>query len=629
MNMFLEPKRNKAALGIFITLNCVLVCLICLPLLRAILTAPTVYDSTGQHFSDTSVHIFIILSNLCIFISYLALPVIILGLVLKAFKQLSAWIAIGVFSLLVLAFFIDTQVYLLFHFHLSPVHIRFFLHQEMAAVLSLSKMEGLIIILGALFIVLLEYALLLISAKLLRWAKYPKYFCCLWIFCFCYSVQLLLTTINHQNNIFSQHLSALPLALQAFKSIVNDKQHYFLTRYNENIYQLNQQGKFTYPKVPLRCSPSKRLPNIIFVTIDSLRFDIVTDEFMPNMSRFGESFVSFKQHYSGGNSTQPGLFSLFYALPSNYWYAALEHQKSPILLDLLKKYGYQRKVIWSTNMRHPRVAETLYLGIQPLRMDAAPGDDALAWDAYSTREAIDFIKQEKGTSPYFLQVFYHSLHAFCRTEGYTTYFSPSEKVCNRMNLDNSLDPTKLKNRYLNVVKTLDANLAQLFDLLSQPGVMDNSIIIITSDHGQEFNDNKQNYWGHASNYSKHQLAVPFLIRWPNRKLQKYYSHLTTHYDVVPTLLQDVLNCQNDPADYSIGYKLFDSRERYPFIAGSYADMAVLDKHKNTVFKTSGEVVVFDKQQQRLTKTIDQKAQKYYLSQTLRFTRVRPKGNSTP
>ncbi len=66
----------------------------------------------------------------------------------------------------------------------------------------------------------------------------------------------------------------------------------------------------------------------------------------------------------------------------------------------------------------------------------------------------------------------------------------------------------------------------------------------SSDHGQEFNDTKQNNWGHNGNFSQWQSKVPFAIIYPN-KSAKIYQHLSSHVDVVPTLIREVLGCGGD------------------------------------------------------------------------------------
>jgi hypothetical protein len=50
------------------------------------------------------------------------------------------------------------------------------------------------------------------------------------------------------------------------------------------------------------------------------------------------------------------------------------------------------------------------------------------------------------------------------------------------------------------------------DLLDKYDIDDNTIVIITADHGQEFNENKLNFWGHNGNFTKYQTQVPLIIK---------------------------------------------------------------------------------------------------------------------
>ena len=60
---------------------------------------------------------------------------------------------------------------------------------------------------------------------------------------------------------------------------------------------------------------------------------------MPNVMAFAEQHSMFSNHVSGGNATQPGLFSIFYSIPGSYWTAAMSQEKSPVLMELLAQYG--------------------------------------------------------------------------------------------------------------------------------------------------------------------------------------------------------------------------------------------------------------------------------------------------
>jgi membrane-anchored protein YejM (alkaline phosphatase superfamily) len=88
------------------------------------------------------------------------------------------------------------------------------------------------------------------------------------------------------------------------------------------------------------------------------------------------------------------------------------------------------------------------------------------------------------------------------------------------------------------------------------------LVIITADHGCEHNDHKQGYWGYSSNLTDCQMQVPFAIVLPKKfqkKLELDKDDLTTHYDVVPTIMKNFLGVTSDIHNYSIGIDLFGER----------------------------------------------------------------------
>ncbi|MFE8730978.1 sulfatase-like hydrolase/transferase, partial [Aeromonas hydrophila] len=67
---------------------------------------------------------------------------------------------------------------------------------------------------------------------------------------------------------------------------------------------------------------------------------------------------------------------------------------------------------------------------------------------------------------------------------------------------------KLENRYKNSVFYTDQLLEQMLSQLQQQGLSEQTIVVITSNHGQEFNETQSNSWGYGSNYSPYQVQVP-------------------------------------------------------------------------------------------------------------------------
>ncbi|MCV5232543.1 sulfatase-like hydrolase/transferase, partial [Escherichia coli] len=75
-----------------------------------------------------------------------------------------------------------------------------------------------------------------------------------------------------------------------------------------------ERSSLNYPLAPIQVQSKERQPNVLFILVDAWRYSDATPEVMPNVSKFAEKTVNFTQHMSGGNSTQAGIFSLFYSL---------------------------------------------------------------------------------------------------------------------------------------------------------------------------------------------------------------------------------------------------------------------------------------------------------------------------
>ena len=115
------------------------------------------------------------------------------------------------------------------------------------------------------------------------------------------------------------------------------------------------------------------------------------------------------------------------------------------------------------------------------------------------------------------------------------------------------------------------------------------MIIVTSDHGMEFDENGLGFTGHGTAYSELQLHTPLLIRWPGRSPGRV-SRRTSHFDMAPTLLSGVFGCTNPPSDYASGQDLFDGRPWEWLIAASHRSFALVEPDEVTIVSpTSYEI----------------------------------------
>lgn len=341
-----------------------------------------------------------------------------------------------------------------------------------------------------------------------------------------------------------------------------------------------------YPQHKLQFKGGKK-PNILIIAIDCWRGDYFDSLITPNIYQFSKSCSVFKNHYSGSCATRGGIFSIFYGIPSfAYWHTMKTAYQRPIFMEKLAQEKYDFKIYGSAKLTYPAFHRTVFAGIENLRLKTECENEApYAKDAKMNEEwLVDMEKRNKkaDSQPFFGFLFYDAAHGNSHPNPKEAPFQPSWEDVNYLALNNDLDPKPFINLFKNSLNYIDKKVGVVLNKLKVSGELDNTIVIITGDHGQEFNDNKKNYWGHGSNFSKAQLHVPLIVFWPNKKANTY-THKTFHYDIVPTLVKTELGCTNPISDYSIGKILWDKCKTSWYVAGSDQRYAVIeDKQITTV-----------------------------------------------
>lgn len=70
----------------------------------------------------------------------------------------------------------------------------------------------------------------------------------------------------------------------------------------------------------------------------------------------------------------------------------------------------------------------------------------------------------------------------------------------------------LREAYGGAIASLDADLGRLFDELGRNGTLDRTLVIVTSDHGEEFDEH--GHLSHGNGLHFPSLHVPLIVRWP-------------------------------------------------------------------------------------------------------------------
>lgn len=346
-----------------------------------------------------------------------------------------------------------------------------------------------------------------------------------------------------------------------------------------------------YPRLPIVCQAPQTKKNIVFIVIDTWRHDAMTKKITPNIVRFAHRTLRFNDHWSGGNCTQPGIFSLFYAIPANYWTAMERQMVGPVFIDQLHREDYQLNILGSATLAFPAFDRTAFVNVPNLTKRVV-GNTSRQRDKRITDLFIQFLHDRQANKPFFSFLFYDTAHNYCGggARENRTPFTPAIAECKRFSLTATTDPLPYLNRYHNAVHYIDGQVQRVLTDLQQKGLLKNTIVVITADHGEEFDDEKLNYWSHASAYTRFQLQVPMLIYWPGMP-PRDFGYMTTHYDLVPTLMQKVLGCHSNVANYSVGQSLFDRQRPHWFIAGSYGDYGIVTPEQVVRIYPGGDFVI--------------------------------------
>lgn len=500
---------------------------------------------------------------------------------------------------------IDSLIFAQYRFHLNGIFWEMFINGASNQIFNFSTKEISLAIIAYVFLFSGELLLASFLWKKLSCLKNIKHQTYLYgipgTSLFLSYMMFLMSAAQPVYSSISQHPQAFPLYTYLLsKFLFTENGIEMLETVGSNQFRQPKKAiaQLQYPLKPLICQAPKKPLNILFIVIDAWRYDMVDKAVTPNIYQFAQHTLQFRNHYSGGNSTQPGIFSLFYAIPATYWSSFLQSQQGPVFIHELIKHHYQMKILGSAPLYMPPFNKTVFSEVAHLKVET-PGDDALLRDKNITNDFIHFLPQAKASAkPFFGFLFYDASHSSCNIKHLIGPFQPMVKECNRVLLSKKTDPTPLFNRYKNALYTVDQNIGQVLTALSKQALLNNTLIVITGDHGEEFNDNKTGYWGHSSNFTHFQVQTPLLIFWPHR-MPEIFSHQTTHFDIVPTLLSNLFDCTNPVKDYSMGKDLFSRVHNNYLLISSYISYGIIDKNKITTIYPTGNYKIEDTHGNRL------------------------------
>ena len=307
-------------------------------------------------------------------------------------------------------------------------------------------------------------------------------------------------------------------------------------------------------------------PNIVVIAIDSVRADMLAPETMPHIMRYIDAPSNgarvFQDHYSGGNATRFGIFSMVYGLHGSYWHPMYKENTSPVLVDSLLELEYEMQILSTASMSTPEFRSTAWVRVEENVHDDLEGETPADRDVSLAIAFEDWLTQleseGKDDAPLFTFAVLdapHQTYSFHEPPPGETLFEPYMETVNYSQLSKGATPEErvlIKNRYKNSVLHADRVVNDMIESLRAHGELENTILVITADHGEEFWEN--GFWGHTSNSTQEQAGVPFVMSGPGIE-PGVETRATSHIDLAPTLLELIGADSANREDWTLGLNM--------------------------------------------------------------------------
>lgn len=463
---------------------------------------------------------------------------------------------------------LDTQIFRLYNFHLNPLIWQFLQKPEQVEEIYSINLHYISIPI----IFVLEIILSFILWKKVRNIQSKR---------IGKSIALFLCStfvISHLMFIWADAVQYRPITLQKslYPLSYPMTAHTFLRNQgwlNEEKRQKNilgqtgtNQDNLRYPLQEFTFSKATESANynILIVNIESLRADMLNAKNMPNLEALSQQGINFKNHFSGANNSAQGVFSLFYGLPNSYWGTITSNHIAPVFMNLIQQQNRPIGLFSSIGLVHPEFLQSSFS-----QLKTTP--NIFYSNATNNRQTLQqwrkWVSNQKQQTPWFSYIYLEQKNSHLFSQ-HSKQSIPEQS--NQLSL------------YQSQVLSIDGQLKSVLQTLKKQKQYEKTIIVITGTNGLSFKDKKSN--GALINDSH----VPMVLVWPNKPAQEV-RRMTSHVDIIPTLMQDAFSIQNPSSTYSSGQNLFFDSGRPYVLSGNQNDYIIYEANKITQFSNNGAI----------------------------------------
>ena len=332
-----------------------------------------------------------------------------------------------------------------------------------------------------------------------------------------------------------------------------------------------------YPLSELRYRDMGTGQNVLLITVDGLNYSRFEKQ-MPALAGFAEQNISFTRHMSSGNTTDNGIFGLFYGISPSYMDGILSTRTPAALITALNQQGYQLGLFSSDGFTSPLYRQALLSDFSmPSVRTQSDEQTATQWINWLGRYA-----QEDN-----------------RWFSWVSF--------NGTNIDDS-NQQAFARKYSRAAGNVDDQINRVLNALRDSGKLDNTVVIITAGRGIPLSEEEETFdWSHGH------LQVPLVIHWPGTPAQRIIA-LTDHTDLMTTLMQRLLHVSTPASEYSQGQDLFNPQRRHYWVTAADNDtLAITTPKKTLVLNNNGKYRTYNLRGERVK---DEKPQLSLLLQVL-------------
>lgn len=302
--------------------------------------------------------------------------------------------------------------------------------------------------------------------------------------------------------------------------------------------------------------PTVRRPNVILYVVDTLRTDRLSlygyhRPTSPQLERLAERALVFDNAYAAGSFTSPSITALF----SSRYPSEVAGRLAPdgparqTLAEVLQAAGYQTAGFQANLLC---MAELGYgRGFDHYERLKHPDASRVLVDATMLHTAaIDWVRKRDPERPFFLYLQSMDVHypyrpppPFRDLFASTAPTAPTpDAVEQTRRLVPDGDPDNVAaalqalspERYDGAIAYADHSLGMLFATLGRMGLLDDTIVVVTADHGEPLMDRGHMY--HGLSVHEELVRVPLVVWLPGVRDGARVPTIVSHLELAPTLV---------------------------------------------------------------------------------------------